>query len=101
MIYKPEHFVVAANKAVKNEFRVGGWKFYEHYKLVETENDVYVVAQEESPSSIYQPLAAVPGLFLEFAGLVDEGEITQDVWLDWIRRYGVLGFEWRKRSDYA
>jgi len=41
----------------------------------------------------YQPLAEIPGLFLEFARLADE-EITREVWLDWIERYGVLGLEW-------
>jgi hypothetical protein len=41
----------------------------------------------------YQPLAEIPGLFLEFARLADE-EIIREVWLDWIERYGVLGLEW-------
>src|SRR5215203_5895395 len=40
--------------------------------------------------SHYQPLA-VHGLFLEFAELADEGEVTLDVMLDWVERYGVLG----------
>ena len=40
----------------------------------------------------FRPLVDTPALFLEFAGLIEE-EIAKDVWLDWIRRHGVLGFE--------
>jgi len=47
----------------------------------------------------FRPLVDTPALFLEFAGLVDEGEITQDVWLDWVERYGVLGFEGNGQSE--
>src|SRR5215211_3393671 len=45
--------------------------------------------------SSYSPLA-LPGLFLEFAGLADAGEITLDVMMDWVQRYGVLGLEGRE-----
>jgi hypothetical protein len=40
----------------------------------------------------FHPLVATPSMVLEFAELVENG-ITKDVWLDWVRRYGVLGFE--------
>ena len=43
----------------------------------------------------YSPLS-FPALFLEFAGLVEEGEVSIDVMLDWVERYGVLGFEGRE-----
>jgi hypothetical protein len=43
----------------------------------------------------YAPLT-LPGLFLEFAGLANEGEITLDVMMDWVERYGVLGLEVRE-----
>ncbi len=45
----------------------------------------------EASPRVYRPLVDTPGLFLEFASLVDEGEVTQDVWLDWVKCYGVLG----------
>ncbi len=45
--------------------------------------------------SSYSPLA-LPGLFLEFARLADTGEITLDVMMDWVQRYGVLGLEGRE-----
>lgn len=45
--------------------------------------------------SSYSPLA-LPGLFLEFAGLANEGQIMLDVMMDWVQRYGVLGLEGRE-----
>lgn len=43
----------------------------------------------------YSPLL-VDSLFLEYAELVDAGEITPETMLDWVDRYGVLGFEGRE-----
>ena len=43
----------------------------------------------------YNPLL-VRRLFLEFAELAEGGEITQDDWLDWTKRWGVLGVDWRE-----
>lgn len=43
----------------------------------------------------YSPLA-LSGLFLEFAGLADDGHTTLDVMMDWVERYGVLGLEGRE-----
>jgi hypothetical protein len=39
----------------------------------------------------------VKGLFLELAELADRGKVTQDDWLDWTKRWGVLGVGWRER----
>jgi hypothetical protein len=41
---------------------------------------------------VYMPLVDEPELFLQFAALAD-GEITQDVWLNWIHYNGVLGLD--------
>jgi hypothetical protein len=38
----------------------------------------------------------VRGLFLEFAELAEGSEITQEDWLDWTKRWGVLGVGWRE-----
>ncbi len=46
----------------------------------------------------YRPLADIPALFLEFAGLADE-EITQEVWSDWVHRYGTLGLGHRNPKN--
>jgi len=51
---------------------------------VRVPNDSYESYEE------YRPLIDTPGLFLEFAQLADE-DITREVWLDWVRCYGVLG----------
>lgn len=48
-----------------------------------------------NPVESYSPLV-VDSLFLEFAGLADEGEITPETMLDWVERYGMLGFEGRE-----
>ena len=45
---------------------------------------------------LYSPLL-VPGLFLEFAELADGDVVTLDVMLEWVSRYGTLGFEGRER----
>src|SRR5215212_9497903 len=52
----------------------------------------YVRVPNDSDRSYeaYLPLVDTPALFLEFAQLADE-EITREVWLDWVRHYGVLG----------
>src|SRR5215211_7335294 len=93
----PSSFAQAANEAVKSERRIGAWVVWSDYKVVERRQpeDAYVEAAEDAVPEMYHPLAQVPGLFLEFAQLADEGEITRQVWLDWIGRYGVLGFNWR------
>lgn len=70
------------------------WNDYEVVEVGQPE-DAYVQAAEGAVPEEYYPLARVPGLFLEFAQLKDEGEITRQVWLDWIGRYGVLGLNWR------
>lgn len=55
----------------------------------------YVYAGEVSDYEEYWPLADYPGLFLKFAGLADEGEITRKAWLEWVESYGVLGLGYR------
>jgi hypothetical protein len=66
-----------------------------HVCLTEGEDDpglAYVRVANDSYGSVYsyRPLVDTPALFLEFARLADE-EITREVWLDWVQRYGVLG----------
>lgn len=94
--HNQKNFAVAANEAVKSEFRNGAWAVWEDYEVIETMpgKDAYVRASDDSEYEVYYPLAQVPGLFLEFATLADK-EITREVWLDWISRYGVLGLNWR------
>lgn len=70
---------------------------WEDYEVVEVGHaeDAYVQAAEDATPGVYYPLAQVPGLFLEFARLAGEAEISREVWLDWVKRYGVLGLNWR------
>src|SRR5215211_5601860 len=91
-----EHFLGSADQSVKREFRAGVWRVWDQYEVVEADRGIaYVYAQEDSDYEEYRPLADYPGLFLKFAGLADEGEITRKAWLDWIEGYGVLGFGFR------
>ncbi len=89
-------FSGARDKIVNPGLQVGTWKVWEEYEEVEADGgDAYVIARENADDQEYPPLAKVPGLFLEFARLAEEDEITREIWLDWVRRYGVLGLEWR------
>lgn len=86
----------AANEAAENERRKGMWRLYERYEFRHNdEGEAYaeVVPGGMSHYEEYQPLVAYPGLFLDFAQMVEEGEIIQEVWKGWIERYGVLGLE--------
>jgi hypothetical protein len=95
MSHGVREFVRAANEAAKQSSRAGEWAYWERYDVVETgQGDGYVVAPADADYERYRPLQ-VDGLFLEFARLADEGEITREVWLDWVKRYGVLGLQWR------
>jgi hypothetical protein len=47
---------------------------------------------ENEPHS-YKPLIDEPDLFLKFARLVEEGPITENEMLEWVRSYGVLGLD--------
>jgi hypothetical protein len=90
------HFLESANEAVEKELRAGEWQNYPAYDTQKSEGAseyVYAPLNEENTPISYQPLAEIPTLFLEFAGLANE-DITREVWLDWIERYGVLGLEW-------
>jgi hypothetical protein len=97
-----EDFAKAANESVKDEFGYGSWLVYDDYKLVpiDKRKDAYIKVPlapakiREKPHE-YNPLL-VKGLFLEFAELAEGGEITQDDWLDWTKRWGVLGVGWRE-----
>jgi len=48
--------------------------------------------QENEPHS-YKPLIDEPDLFLKFARLVEEGPVTENVMLEWVGSYGVLGLD--------
>src|SRR5215212_2922229 len=109
----PKDYDRSSNKAVRAGLRIGEWRVFDHYELADGPHGMYVHAprtyrvptSEPWDREVYQldylydrqkgfrPLVDTPALFLEFAGLMEEGEITQDVWLDWVERYGVLGFE--------
>jgi hypothetical protein len=101
MQVKPEDFAKAASESVKDEFGYGRWLVYDDYKLIRIDkDDAYVrvpLVPGKAPEKLdgYNPLL-VRGLFLEFAELAEGGEITQDDWLDWTKRWGVLGVGWRE-----
>jgi hypothetical protein len=95
----------AADESVKPAFRAGRWRVWECYDVIDIDqaNDAYVHGRErvnhaDVIAKEYLPLQ-VSGLFLEFARLADEQEVTRDVWLDWVERYGVLGFNLRDPKD--
>lgn len=93
-------FSKAADEAAKPDLRAGMWKVWESYEVVEIDGGAYVLARGNANNcDEYRPLAQTPGLYLEFARLADEGEITREVWLDWVERYGVLGLEWRNPNE--
>jgi hypothetical protein len=105
MRFNLKDFSSAADESVKQAFRAGRWRVWECYDVIDIDqaNDAYVYAREEVNNGDvndkeYLPLQ-VSGLFLEFARLADEQEVTRDVWLDWVERYGVLGFNWRDPKD--
>jgi hypothetical protein len=101
MRIRSKDFAKAAFESVKDEFGYGRWLVYDNYKLVRIdEDDAYVrvpLVPGKTPEILdeYNPLL-VRGLFLEFAELAEGGEITQDDWLDWTKRWGVLGVGWRE-----
>jgi hypothetical protein len=133
----PQDFQAAADEAVGEDLRAGGWPIYDHYEFREDGADVYVYApswrvdevdpefqpayerhreelersypdnvgfaRELAASSFrgrrdnnvkerYAPLN-YPDIFLEFAGLAEEGPITQEVMEGWVEHYGVLGLQ--------
>jgi hypothetical protein len=101
MTPKPKEFSKAASEAVNDYLRAGTWRVWEKYDILDTHrgDDVYVYARENAIDDEYHPLVQTPGLFLEFAGLADDGEITREVWLDWVERYGVLGLNWHGADE--
>ncbi|MCA1729986.1 MAG: hypothetical protein LC751_11450 [Actinobacteria bacterium] len=90
-----EKFKIAANEAAEKELRKGMWRVYEDYEVKGTEegNPYVVRAPGVMPEHEYYPLVSYTSLFLNLARLANEGEITQDVWRNWIKSYGVLGLE--------
>ena len=114
----PRDARLASDEAVKQELRIGEWRIFDHYEVADGPHGVYVHAlgSYRAPASElydrevfqfdylykgqkgFQPLHT-PALFLEFASLTEEGEITEEVWLDWIHRWGVLGFEGNGQTE--
>jgi hypothetical protein len=92
------NFSDAASKAAIKDERADIWLVYPHYKPSHPEGEAYAVAsfparaKRRKQVRAYAPLADTPDLFLKFARLADQ-EITRDVWLGWLHRYGVLGLE--------
>src|SRR5918994_3499351 len=106
MRIRSEDFAEAAIESVKNEFGHGRWLVYDKddYKLVRTDkgDDAYIKVPPVPGKTLEEPYEYNPllvrGLFLEFAELAEEGEITQEDWLDWTKGWGVLGVGWRERQ---
>jgi hypothetical protein len=104
MRIRSEDFAKAAIESVKDEFGYGRWLVYDEddYKLVRIDKgvDAYIKVPLVPGKTLepyeYNPLL-VSGLFLEFAEIAEGGEVTQDDWLDWTKRWGVLGVGWRER----
>jgi len=124
-------FQIAINEAVEKERRRGSWRVYYHYEFRHDDQDeAYVVAQTvgnpprfelryddqrrvrvlsrtsgtrvaEEPFFEYPPLVSHRGLFLDFARLADDGEITKEGWETWIKTYGVLGLEQHDMTRYV
>ena len=93
---KLEDFVQAANESINDEFGYGRWLVYDDYEIRIDKDGAYIKAPlRAGRPSEYNPLL-VRGLSLEFAELAEGGEITQDDWLDWTKRWGVLGVGWRE-----
>lgn len=93
-------YVRIARESVKDELGCGTWAVYDHYELYKLGlNDAYVraplVLGELPEKRDYDPLVS-RGLFLEFAALAEAGRVTQEAWLGWTKRYGVLGTGWRE-----
>jgi hypothetical protein len=101
MRIKSEDFAKAASENVKDEFVYGRWFVYDGYKQFRIDDDDAYIKVPLVPGKTiekpyeYNPLLA-RGLFLEFAELADGREITQEDWLDWTERWGVLGVGWRE-----
>jgi len=101
MRVKPEDFAQAANENVKDELAYCRWFVYDSYKRFRIDDDDAYIKVPLVPGKTiekpyeYNPLLA-KGLFLEFAELAEGREVTQDDWLDWTERWGVLGVDWRK-----
>src|SRR5919112_224710 len=99
-----EEFARAASESVKNEFGHVRWLVYDKddYKLVRIDkgDDAYIQVRLVPGKTLEEPYEYNPllvrGLFLEFAELAEGGGVTQDDWLDWTKRWGVLGVGWRK-----
>ncbi len=93
MEFGPQHFSSAAEENVKKEHRAATWTVWDRYEVSKTDGGIEYawVPLSAHHDDCYCPLAHTPGLFLEFAQLADEGEITREVWLDWLKRYGTLG----------
>jgi hypothetical protein len=100
MQFRPREFDASANEAVKSTLRAGTWPVWERYDVFEgdQEEDAYVLAPEEAAYEWYEPLK-LPALFLEFARLAEGGDITREVWVEWIEFYGVLGLGVRDPRD--
>src|SRR5215212_11359517 len=101
MRIRSEDLAKVADESVKEEFGYGRWLVYD-YKAVRIDKgeDAYVkvpLVPGKTPEKPYEynPLL-VRGLFLEFAELAEGSEITQEDWLDWTKRWGVLGVGWRE-----
>jgi hypothetical protein len=75
------------------------------YEAYPQGDDLYAAARriplghEMAETYLYMPLVHEPELLLRFVALSDK-EITEEVWLDWIRRDGVLGLD-RPANGYA
>src|SRR5215208_3888400 len=101
MRIRSEDLAKVADESVKEEFGYGRWLVYDYKSVrIDKGEDAYVkvpLVPGKTPEKPYEynPLL-VRGLFLEFAELAEGSEITQEDWLDWTKRWGVLGVGWRE-----
>ncbi len=103
MSINKQNFQRAINEAAEKERRKGSWQLFDEYEFRQTDGgEAYVQALQGNMSAYeeYQPLIIYPGLFLKFARLADQGEISQEVWKHWVEDYGVLGLEQHDMTRY-
>jgi hypothetical protein len=78
------------------------WRVYEDYEILPSEDrdfDYLQAArrkgsQEPECVKVYRPLIDTPYLFLEFARIWEQKDRVEAL-MDWVRRYGLLGFTQR------
>ena len=99
-----------ANPLLEDEerYRPFFWRVFEDYELLPSEDSDFAYVQAVSQGSkdgpacvdIYNPLTDTPYLFLEFARIWEQKNDVEAL-MQWIRKYGLLGFTQRHPSYSA